>query len=401
MKKILFIGLGWEQMPYVKVIHKMGYKIVAVSNWKEKIEYVEKTYLIDSRDIEKIESVYLEEKPEALLADECDYSMYAVAYLAEKYNIPGPSFEALTITNNKALQREVLKNTSINQPEFYECWKYSQVIDAIKKIGYPAVIKSIDNRGSIGVFIVKEFSEVKDAWLGAVSNSHSRRCLVEQYIKGKIITADGFFDSKTFHYIASSTKDNYIGTDSVAKVLYYPGKLSDLKLKEIKKNCEEIVRVFKINYGFTHFEFIIEQNSGKLYFIEGANRGGGVFISDLILNYITGINWIQYFIQMSLGKQIEVEWKPFDYKKKCIMYFLNTDKVDGIEKLTKDDSILAIHINSKSLSNRKTIDARDRAGVIILVGNSYEELLIKAEKIEQNYGLDIEFDYIKEFGDVL
>ena len=38
--------------------------------------------------LKTLRSIYKKEKPDYVIADECDYSMYAVAYLSEKYHIP-------------------------------------------------------------------------------------------------------------------------------------------------------------------------------------------------------------------------------------------------------------------------------------------------------------------------
>ena len=91
MKKILMIGIGWEQVPMVKKAKQMGLYVIVTTWWNKKKIPADKVFSIDSRDIDEIEQLFLKEKPDYVIADECDYSMYAVAYLSEKYHIPGPS----------------------------------------------------------------------------------------------------------------------------------------------------------------------------------------------------------------------------------------------------------------------------------------------------------------------
>lgn len=395
-KKIMIIGVGWEQIPLILQAKEEGCEVVVTTQWKQDIADVKKTYWVDSRDIEQLEKIFLLERPDAVIADECDYSMYAVAYITEKYGMPGPGLEALTITNNKILQRRMLEGSSVFQPEFYECWNYRQVETAVESLGYPVVVKSIDNRGSIGVFIVNREEELKEAWYGAVKNSNSRKCLVEDFIEGDIITADGFCDDEKFHYIASSTKESYEGASSVAKVLYYPGKLDEKYLHAIEKACREIVEKFKICFGFVHFEFIIEKGSGKLYFVEGANRGGGVYISELVLQEITGINWKRYLLNKALGIPVKIDFKR-EYTKHTIMYFLETSagSLHPEEIVNEKDSIVAMHMGIVKSDNNKKSDARERQGVVILSGKNRDALIAIARKIESQVStVDAEYNYV-------
>ena len=106
VKKILLIGISWEQLPLLKKAKQLGLKTIVTTSWNRSKIPADKIYNIDSRDLMKIEQIFLEEEPNAVLADECDYSMYAAAYLSDKYKLPGPHLYPLTVTNNKFLQRK-------------------------------------------------------------------------------------------------------------------------------------------------------------------------------------------------------------------------------------------------------------------------------------------------------
>ena len=68
------------------------------------------------------EKGFTPEQIDFVISDECEYSGYACAYLANKYNLPGPSLKALTITNNKYLQRILATKIKIPQPKFDLVW---------------------------------------------------------------------------------------------------------------------------------------------------------------------------------------------------------------------------------------------------------------------------------------
>ena len=373
----MIIGVGWEQLPLIKKAKEMGLETITTTWWKKERLNADKVFEVDSRDLTTLERIFIEEQVDAVIADECDYSMYAVAYFTDKYNLPGPSLYPLTITTNKYLQRKEISDIDIKQPDFKLCWNFDMVEQASEKFGFPLVIKPLDNRGSIGVSITHNEEELKDAWFSAIKNSHSRLCIAEQYINGDIITFEGFHDSENYHFLCISTKENYENTTTVAKKLYYPGKIYDSDfLNKISEYGKDIVNKIKINFGFTHIEFIIEKDSKKPYFIEIANRGGGVHISNKILYEIIGINFTEKLIRMSMGEKINIEWDG-NYISKVLMFFLNpTGKKNPEDLINKyNESLLALYMKPAHLISKGTTkDALGRAGVALIKGQNFEEL---------------------------
>lgn len=390
----MIIGVFWEQLPLVNKAKEMGFETVVTTVWdKEKID-ANIIYEVDSRNLEKLEEIYLKEKPDAVIADECDYSMYAVAFLTDKYKLPGPNLHPLTVTNNKYLQRKVLGETDVYQPQYELCWNFDCVEKAADKIGYPVILKPIDNRGSIGVLIAENREKLDEAWFNAVSNSHSRMCLVEKVIRGDHIAVDGFLDSNKFFGLCVSTKQKYSESIILDKLLYFPGIVSKKIKKEAIEISEKVVGAIKINFGYIHAEYIIEKETRNIYLIEIANRGGGVHISNKILPVLTGIDLQEKYIQMAMGKKITLEWDG-DYKNKVIMYFINPQGKKSPEEITEKykDNILAFWLKDKRiLKNIKTQGALGRAGMVILCGKNFEELEEIGRNVENEIGL-INYEY--------
>lgn len=321
MDKILIIGAGWEQLPLVEEAKKMGLYTIVTTWWNQEKISADKIYNIDSRDISELEKVYCIEKPNYVIADECDYSMYAVAYLTDKYGCPGPSLLTQTITNNKFLQRECVRKIGVKQPQYSLCWNLDSAKKMAFTIGYPIMVKPIDNRGSIGVSKVENEDDLTKAWYLAVANAHSRMCIVEKYIEGNIVTAEGFYDSEGFEFIVASTKKMYDENPNLAKIVYYPAKIEDELIRKIKWSAEQVANEVQINFGFSHMEFIVEKNTEEIYFVEAANRGGGVYTSNKVLTEITGIDYNRALLEMAMGRQITVKCHQ-KYKKKAIIYFM-------------------------------------------------------------------------------
>lgn len=382
-KKIMLIGVGWEQLPLVSKAKQKGLYVIATTSWNADIP-ADRIYQADSRDLDRLEQIFLDEKPDAVLADECDYSMYAVAYLTQKYNLPGPSLEALTITNNKYLQRQCAEKCGVLQPDYQMCYSCAQAEEFADKIGYPIIIKPVDNRGSIGVTVVKSPLELPAAWYEAVKNSHSRLCLAEKFIDGDVVTVDGYCSDGDFRFLSAGTKDTYDNTPTVAKALYYPGLLSKTQLEVLKLCAAAIIGQTKISFGFTHVEFLLDKKTKEFYFLEIANRGGGVYISNVILPYITGVDLMDTYIDHALGKESSLSCVS---SGKAFMFFLspkgNKNAVDILQQNSND--ILAAHI--RPWDEKSAVkDASGRIGVIIFKGTDFEYMKSLACSLEDSIG---------------
>lgn len=402
MKKILMIGIGWEQVPMVKKAKQMGLYVIVTTWWNKKKIPADKVFSIDSRDIDEIEQLFLKEKPDYVIADECDYSMYAVAYLSEKYHIPGPSLRVLTITNNKYLQRECVKDSEVLQPEYKLCVSKDGILDFANKHGYPIMVKPLDNRGSIGISKVESQSEIEKAWLLAIKNSHSRLCLTERCIEGDVVTADGFADSAGYEFIACSTKEMYKDNINVAKTLYYPGKVSNKLFEKIKENAERVADCVGVDYGFVHTEFMIEKDTENIYLIETANRGGGVFISNTLLEIITGLDYCGALIKMSMGQKVNIKCNQ-QYKKTAILYFVSlTGKKELNIENFNNDSVRIIFVNEMEQNmDVSNYASAGRQGVVVLEGKDVGKLIQIGKKIENTYKASKEeLLYIKEYDNV-
>lgn len=398
MKKILIIGAGWEQLPLVMEAKSMGLYTVVTTWWDITKIPADKVYCVDSRDLVGLEKICTDEKPDYIIADECDYSMYAVSYLTSKFSLPGPTLYTQTITNNKYLQRQCIDKTEVKQPCYSLCWNFNDAKNSALKIGYPVIVKPIDNRGSIGVEKAENETELLSAWYSAIANAHSRMCIVEKFIDGDVITAEGFHDSEEFEFITASTKVMYEQNKNLAKILCYPARLSSDLIENIQKNAKQVARALSINFGFTHIEFMIERNTEEIFFIEAANRGGGVYISNKVLQEITGINYNRSLIELAMGRHVCVKCNQH-YINKAIIYFM---EFYGHEKFSQsrvksNKECVTLFINQCIPRVSDLDNPPVRQGIGVFSGADISKLVQMGEQFEKVFSQDeADHYYVKE-----
>lgn len=373
MKKILVINLGWEQEPLLDKLEKYNVEIYGIhynSDYYKKPKYKD-VLITDIRDLEKILNYSRSIDIDAVISDECDYSYFAQAFISENLNLPGPRIKEAQIATNKYLQRLKAKENKVLVPEFKLVTSIDDIYTFLKNVSFPIIVKPVDNRGSFGVNKISSNDEIKEAYLDAIINSHSRLVIVEKFIEGKHITVDGYAFKK--HGIKSlAVADKKLSSNKkrqVALEIQYPATFKFHVYKQILKTNETVNKALGYKFGMLHSEYMVTKDN-KIYLIESANRGGGVYTSEIIVPNVSGINILEQYICdiLTINKDFFNEKVE---KNKTILKFFNLDpgkikSINGIKEVLKKEEILKIKmaVNVGDIVPDITTDA-NRHGFII------------------------------------
>ncbi|MBR4325861.1 MAG: hypothetical protein IKP73_10090 [Bacteroidales bacterium] len=164
---------------------------------------------------------------------------------------------------------------------------------------------------------------------------------------------------------------------------------SELEQQLISVNTT-IVTGFGLKFGISHGEYLVEQNTGKIYLVEIAARGGGVFISSDIIPAATGVNANELLVKDALGiydDNIEIRKGAAAY----FCYLLHEGeivKINGCEAVNRINGVRAAFFDNIELGMRigPISDKSSRKGPIIVEGecksNCYD-VIEKAKSILQ------------------
>ncbi|MEN9558546.1 MAG: hypothetical protein RL141_915 [Candidatus Parcubacteria bacterium] len=308
MKRILMIGAGWEQTPLIQKATSLGHWVLATnpSLTGEALAYADEARAVDPRDIMALDRLVQEHRIEAIITDNCDYSLYASGLLCEKHGFPGPSFTAVSHSNNKRKSRITCAAAGIRQPAFQVCETFADAQKGVDAVGgYPVILKPVDNRGNFGVNIATTPEELSSAYFEAVANAHSRQTVLEKFIEGTLITVEGFAMRHPAQHVsyAVSSKKMLGGKKGVALELNYPANLPEVIQQKAMDINDQVVKALGYDFGFTHTEYIVDAH-GEIWLVESTNRGGGVFLSELILPTLTGIDVLERLVNMACGEPV-------------------------------------------------------------------------------------------------
>jgi biotin carboxylase len=304
--RLMVINAGWEQVDLIEAAVSQGYWVLAsdASQTAPGLALAHATLQAEPRDIPTLLAAAQAHQVNGLVADQCDYSHYAAAFIAQQLGLPGPGLTAVQNATNKKWMRQACAKAGIQQPVFYACHTLAQAQDASATLGYPVMVKPLDNRGNFGASQVETPEQLAPAFYDAIAHAHSRECLVEQFITGTMITVDGFvFSDGSHHPLAVASKVMLGGRKRVAMTINYPAQVPDALLDSLKANHNQVVKALNLGHGCTHAEYMLT-DTGDIYLIECANRGGGVFTSSRIVPTVSGYPVSAMLVDLAMGHAV-------------------------------------------------------------------------------------------------
>ena len=299
---ILVMRALWEQRPLIETAVESGAEVVAIDK-KDKADgfrHADHPEVVPSlRDVDECLSIAREYDIDAILTDECDYSLLTAAYIGEHLSLPAVSLSTGLVTTNKKRVRQTLDGV-VKQPEYDSCITFSDVKRAASRIGYSLIIKPVDNRGAFGVTHVTEYDQLRDGYLTALANSHAREVLVERFVEGTPITVEGYYIGGDHKTLTVGSKNTEYGNLDPKRELVYPAQLPEQTLRSIREVNDSVAASLNSSFGATHGEYIVTDDD-DCYLLEFHNRGGGIHISAKVVPAITGFSVSEHLLADTTG----------------------------------------------------------------------------------------------------
>lgn len=396
-KRVLVINIGWEQEPLIKLLINKGHELYGITsdinNDNITNQYFKKIFQSDYRDLDNIFNIAKTINPDAVVSDQCDYSHFAQSYLAERLGLKGPNLANAQISSNKFVQRQTANKHGVLIPKFTLVYNYIEAVNACKEIGYPVIIKPIDNRGSFGVSKVNNIQELQNYYYTAIANSNSRFVLIEEFIDGYEITVDGYcFEGEPKSLTVAKKSKEGCGSQ-VSMDIKYPAEIPDDIYTNALKNNEFVNKVLGYTFGMTHSEYMVT-NNGLIYLIESANRGGGVFTSEIIVPNVSGVNILERYIDDIFGDNSNITTPDILEKNEVILKFFSfrpgkIKNIIGMDQVIQERGVLQCRLNVKIGDEIQPIsNDGNRHGFIIF--KSQTEIRKKVDNIIQKISINYE-----------
>lgn len=399
MKTIMVVAGGTWQVPLIKRIKEMGYRVVNTNLYSDSpgFQYADQVGVMDVLDKESNLKFARENQVDAVLTEQSDIAVPTVAYVAEKMGCHSIGRDMAELFTNKYKMREFCQKNNFSFPEYCLCENVEQAVKFFQNLGTDVIIKPLDSQSSRGVFTIRTEEEMRSMYpIAERYTNKGNYVLAERYIRGTEFTVDGLILSGRHHTLAISEKSHFEYNPNIASKLFFTYQNEKFDYDCLRDINNAIIDKSGLKNALTHAEYKFEE--GKFYLIEMAARGGGTRIASDVVPYVSGVDNYKYLIEASIGVQKQIQEEELnvqeEYKERCaVLSFLDIEsngkrieKIEGIEKIRAIPEVVAFETEfSEGDIIEQAQDDRSRVGFYIICAESRERLEEITEMIKRTF----------------
>ena len=371
----------------------MGHRVIAVDGDVQApgLALADASRAVDVKDVAGCLAVAREFGVNGVVSIVLEAAVGTVAAVAAELGLPAISSEAALNATDKYVMRERFAAADIDGPDFRRARTKNEASTAAREIGYPIVVKPVDNSGSRGVRKVDNEAALLPAFELALSHSRKQCVILEEFLDGVEVTVESLTFREETEVLAMSDKVHIPFPACVSISLTYPPALALETQEEIKQLVKRSITALGIDKGPTHAEAMVTSKGVKM--VEIAARGGGYRIFSDIIRLVSGVNIVQETIKIALGERPDIRPK---YARAAVLHFFNPGvygnliNIHGVELAKAVDGIIDIVMDVKLGHKIAPITADgERPGYLIAYGESRSIAMERANRAKEKVRFDV------------
>ncbi|MEO6700631.1 MAG: ATP-grasp domain-containing protein [Jatrophihabitantaceae bacterium] len=264
-----------------------------------------------------------------------DYHLTPASAVARLRGLPAPSEAGLRTCRQKDLTRAALADAAAVP---------HQVVDADDEdvpkrspVGYPCVVKPVDDSGSVAVRRCDDDVEFQAALAAVLERTVNvrgyrltRRAIVERYLDGAEYSVEALSDGSGWQILGVTTK--VLGRQPYAVELAhaFPAPLPEELTARLQSVAAGWLDAVGLDWGAAHIELRLTE-AGPLP-IEINPRLGGGRIMDLI-RLSTGCDPVEQFLRLSVGESLPAPHPALRNCQAAAIRFLTADQHGNLESV--------------------------------------------------------------------
>lgn len=391
-RKVMILGAGECQVPIIMLAQQMGFQVVVVSvagNYPG-FSIADKFYEIDVRAKERILEVARQEAISAILTDQTDLPVPTVAYVAEQMGLAGIGYECALRFSNKYLMRQYCDYIGVPVPSYRLAFSLEEAKEMALQIGFPCIIKPLDNQGSRGVAKVNGTDDLETKFRRAIHNSECKSVIIEEFFEGTEVVIQGIVSNFQVQNLLIGDRYYFDLPDLfIPKQTIFPSTLPTRLKNELLGLNSFLINSLAPRFGITHCEYLVNGGIGEIRLVEAAIRGGGAFISSDLVPLACGININELLFRCALGENIRIDnLQPVNGSSSYVCFYLPEGVILTVTGLEQARSLPGVHkayfrdINP-GRPTKPMVDKTSRLGPILFSGKNRaecEQRIVNAKK---------------------
>ncbi len=367
-KRILLLDTNFSARPIHDYLISTGNEVFVVGgNPRDALARVSSKYVeLDYSDIMKLRSLIKDLNIDYLVPGGNDFSYKICSEISSDigfYNID--TIESNDIINNKERFREFAIREGLNVPKVIEP-------SFVSEAG-AVIVKPVDAYSGHGITVIDKPNKslIDDAVKVAESFSKSRRCVIEEFVRGQLYSHSAFVvDGEIIidFIVEEHCIVNQFVVDT-SRVLY---DFDIGVLSKIRDNVFRIVKSLNLVDGLVHTQFIY--NGSDFWIIEVTRRCPGDLYSKLI-EYSTGFPYAEYYARPFINR-ICKDFKKNLERNKVMRHTITLQDKINLNNISFLSPFSAFKYIPLSLTGDEIRESPfSRIGILFTFSKSEEELL--------------------------
>lgn len=308
-KNILILGAGFLQKPAIEAAKKIGCRAVVVdaNEGAVCVGLSDRFERIDLKDKEGIYEFAKKLQKEgglaAIFTAGTDFSA-SVSYAGEKLGLACHSYEAACNASGKVRMRQKFSEAGVPSPKFFGITKKESDLDFVKKcvreLGFPCVVKPVDNMGGRGCRMIRSEDEAEDALQTALASSRTENAILEEYMSGDEYSIDALICDGAMTITGFADRHIFFPPYFIETGHTMPTAISDAKKNELIAVFALAAKALGLSCGAAKADIKYTEKGPMIG--EVAARLSGGFMSGWTYPYASHCNLTEQALLIACGK---------------------------------------------------------------------------------------------------
>ena len=276
--------------------------------------------------------------------------------------------ECTRLSTNKHLMREAFEKNGDPSPR-------SILVEDVTDLSgitlqYPVIVKPLDRSGSRGITKLESAEGLREAIENAKEQGFEKKALVEEFASGQEYSVEFISWKGKHHFLAVTEKfttgaPHFIETGHVE-----PARLSDEMCEQVKRVVSHALDSLQITMGASHSEIKIDQD-GNIRLIEIGGRMGGDYIGSHLVEWSTGVDFLENVICVALGQDINIVSKHKPYAA-AVRFVFGKDDLETLNVIQREHPEYLKVVDVSDDIEGNVADSSDRHGMYLMVAENRE-----------------------------
>lgn len=385
-KTLLLLGAGLEQTLALAEAKALGYRVIAVDGNPHApgLAQADVGVTANIKDADRMIDIGRTHKVDGVFCHAVEIPG-VTARVAQALGTPGLAPQVADGATNKALRIQQFKAAGVPCADFRIAESRADLLRAAQELGFPLVIKPIDNAGSRGVRIVAHEADLNAAYDEACSFSQTPCVLLEEVLTGPEISTEAVVYQGKIYPFAFADR-NYERNPQhfpyfVEDGINYPSRLPRDVQDAVTRTAQAAIEALGIDFGAAKGDLIVHQ--GQVKVIEMASRTSGGWFGAGSIPIATGGNMLRPLLQMAVGDAPDLTALRARFQKPCAQrYWIpqsagTVRQVSGLDAAAKAPGVAMFTPFPPAVGTRiaKAANNAQRFAQVICTGPSIEQAI--------------------------